>query len=37
MSIITMPLEGITGGETGDIAETFSAPIKRDQTVHKSC
>jgi len=26
MSIITMPLEGATGGETGDSAETFSAP-----------
>src|SRR6266478_6684540 len=26
MSIITMPLEGATGGETGDSAEAFSAP-----------
>jgi hypothetical protein len=26
MSIITMPLEAATGGETGDSAETFSAP-----------
>ena len=26
MSIITMPLEGATGGETRDSAETFSAP-----------
>jgi hypothetical protein len=26
MSIITMPPEGATGGETGDSAETFSAP-----------
>src|SRR5260370_11792599 len=26
MSIITMPLEPATGGETGDSAETFSAP-----------
>jgi len=26
MSIITVPLEAATGGETGDSAETFSAP-----------